>query len=139
MCFISFLGLLLCHCWFMDVQGHTWCVCFSIVISFLGSDRKPKHVTFGLFEAIDITKQALARNLIDLLDIYGLKNKIITLCQRWRFNLEHIDNYIQIYCEMWTFKLEGELVRDLFWACFPKAYQYTTIDEKIKVVSNLFM
>jgi hypothetical protein len=44
----------------------------------LGSDRKPKHVTFGLFEAIDITKQALARNLIDLLDIYGLKNKIIT-------------------------------------------------------------
>jgi hypothetical protein len=51
---------------------------FASVISFLGSDWKPKHVTFGLFEAIDITKQALARNLIDLFDIYGLKNKIIT-------------------------------------------------------------
>ncbi len=50
----------------------------ALVISFLGSDWKPKHVTLGLFEVIDITKQALARNLIDLLDIYGLKNKIIT-------------------------------------------------------------
>jgi len=50
---------------------------FALVISFLGSDWKPKHVTFGLFEAIDITKQALARNVIDLLDIYGF-NKIIT-------------------------------------------------------------
>jgi hypothetical protein len=50
----------------------------TLVISFLGSDWKPKHVTLDLFEAIDITKQALVRNLIDLLDIYGLKNKIIT-------------------------------------------------------------
>jgi hypothetical protein len=51
---------------------------FVLIISFLGFDWKPKHVTLGLFEAIDITKQALTRNLIDLLDIYGLKNKIIT-------------------------------------------------------------
>jgi hypothetical protein len=48
---------------------------FALDISFLGFDWKPKHVTLGLFEAIDITKQALARNLINLLDIYGLNIK----------------------------------------------------------------
>jgi hypothetical protein len=51
---------------------------YTLFISFLGSNWKLKHVTLSLFEAIDITKQALARNLINLLDIYGLKNKIIT-------------------------------------------------------------
>jgi hypothetical protein len=43
----------------------------------LGSNWKSKHVTFGLFEATEITWQALLRNLIELLNAYGLKNKII--------------------------------------------------------------
>jgi hypothetical protein len=43
-------------------------------------DCKPKYVTFDLFEAFMIIRQALAKELIDLLDEYGLKNKIIALC-----------------------------------------------------------
>jgi hypothetical protein len=40
--------------------------------------RNPEQITFGLFEATETIGQALGRNLIDLLDAYGLKNKIIT-------------------------------------------------------------
>jgi methanogenic corrinoid protein MtbC1 len=54
---------------------------FVLIMNFLGFDWKPKHVTFGLFEAIETTWQTLARNLIELLDAYGLRNKIIIM---WR-------------------------------------------------------
>jgi hypothetical protein len=47
---------------------------FALVIKFLGSDWQPKHVTIGLFKAIETTSQALARKLIELLDKYGLRN-----------------------------------------------------------------
>jgi hypothetical protein len=50
---------------------------FSFVINFLGCDWQPKHITIGLFEAIEITEQALANNLTKLFDQYGLRNKII--------------------------------------------------------------
>ncbi len=52
---------------------------FVLIMNFLGFDWKPKHVTFGLFEAIETTGQTLARNLIELLDAYGLRNKIIIM------------------------------------------------------------
>ncbi len=51
---------------------------FALVIIILGSDYKLKQVTFDLFEIAKTTKQMLAKNLIDLLDAYGLKNKVIT-------------------------------------------------------------
>lgn len=50
---------------------------FTLVIIFLGFDSRPKHVTLSLFEATNTTRHALARNLIDLLNVYGFKNKII--------------------------------------------------------------
>jgi hypothetical protein len=37
-----------------------------------------KQVIFGLFEVVEIVGETLARNFINLLDAYGLKNKIIT-------------------------------------------------------------
>jgi hypothetical protein len=36
-----------------------------------------KHITFGLFEPIDISGQTLANNLIELLDNYASRRKII--------------------------------------------------------------
>jgi hypothetical protein len=51
---------------------------FALVIYFLGSDWQPKHVTIGLFKGIETTSQALAINLIELLDKYGLRKN---LCQ----------------------------------------------------------
>ncbi len=47
---------------------------FALVINFLGSDWQPKHVTIGLFKTIETTSQTLAKNLIELLDKYGLRN-----------------------------------------------------------------
>ncbi len=51
---------------------------FDLVIIFWGFDRKPKHVILGLFEVVETIGQALAKNLIELLDAYGLRNKTIT-------------------------------------------------------------
>jgi hypothetical protein len=50
---------------------------FTLVVIFLGFDLRPKHVTFSRFKATNATRHALARNMIDLLNVYGLKNKII--------------------------------------------------------------
>ncbi len=47
----------------------------------MGSNWKPKHVTFGLFEATEITGQALAKNLIELLNTYGLRNIFVSNSQ----------------------------------------------------------
>jgi hypothetical protein len=38
------------------------------VINFLEVDWQLKHVTFGLFEAIDILGNILAKNLIEILE-----------------------------------------------------------------------
>jgi hypothetical protein len=50
---------------------------FALVINFINSDLQPKHVTIGLFEAIETLKQTLAKSLTKLLDKYGLRKKII--------------------------------------------------------------
>jgi len=50
---------------------------FTLVINFLGSNWQPKQVTIGLFETTKITKITLSKNLTNLLDQYGLRNKII--------------------------------------------------------------
>jgi hypothetical protein len=55
---------------------------FALVIHFIINDRQLKHVTIGLFEAIKITWQTLAKSLIELLDKCGLRKKNYCLCQR---------------------------------------------------------
>jgi hypothetical protein len=46
---------------------------FALVINFLSIDWQPKHVTIGLFKAIEIIGQTLARSLTQFLDKYGFK------------------------------------------------------------------
>jgi hypothetical protein len=74
---------------------------FILVIDFLGSNWKPKHVTFGLFETTKITGQALVKNLIELLDAYGLRNKIIAYVKDEGSNLNTLTNALKfvIKCE----------------------------------------
>jgi hypothetical protein len=52
---------------------------FALVINFLGSNWQPKwvYVTIGLFKATKTIRQTLANNVTNLLDQYGLQNKII--------------------------------------------------------------
>jgi hypothetical protein len=57
-------------------------------------------VTIDLFEAFKITWHSLAKNLIDLLNEYGLRNKIITYVKNEGFNLNIITSvfiYIMKY------------------------------------------
>jgi hypothetical protein len=60
----------------------------------LGSNWKPNHVILGLFEAAKTTRQALARNLFELLDAYGLRNKIITYVKDEGSNLNTLTNVL---------------------------------------------
>jgi hypothetical protein len=68
---------------------------FVLVIIFLGFDYKPKHVTFGLFEATETIRQALAKSFIELLDAYGLKNKIIAYVKDEGSNLNTLTNTLK--------------------------------------------
>jgi len=45
---------------------------FPLVINFWKVDYQPKHIVIGLFEATRTTGQALARNVIQLLDQQNL-------------------------------------------------------------------
>jgi hypothetical protein len=100
-CSIPFLKIIFTHC-FIQIGGICFLnVCFAfvneccyaissfdlskgaydvlaLVINFLWFYWKLKEITLGLFKIIKIIRQTLANNFIDLLDTYGLKNKIIT-------------------------------------------------------------
>jgi hypothetical protein len=41
---------------------------FALMIKFLGVNLQPKHIMIELFETMDIFKQALANNLLELLE-----------------------------------------------------------------------
>ncbi len=55
---------------------------FALVINFLNEKWQPQHMTIRLFEANETTRQAMARNLIELLDQYDLREKNITYMLR---------------------------------------------------------
>jgi hypothetical protein len=55
---------------------------FALVINFLNGNWKLRKVTIGLFETIETTNQALAKNLTEFLDSYYLKKKISTYVKR---------------------------------------------------------
>ncbi len=50
---------------------------FALVINFLGIIQKPKHIAFGLFKVVDSFGKTLFKNLIELLEKYNLKKKIV--------------------------------------------------------------
>jgi hypothetical protein len=60
---------------------------FTFVVIFLDVNWQPKQVTIGLFETIETTRQALAINLNNLLDFFGLRKKIITFIKDEGVNL----------------------------------------------------
>jgi len=68
----------------MSKGGHD---IFALVINFVGANWQPKHITVGLFEVIDIRGQTLDKNLTKLLDIYGLRRKIVAYVKDEGYNL----------------------------------------------------
>jgi len=59
---------------------------YALVIIFKEYYWKSKHVTIDLFEALKITWHSLVKNLIDILNEYGLGNKIIAYVKDEGFN-----------------------------------------------------
>jgi hypothetical protein len=59
-----------------------------------------------LFEATKTIGQALARNLIELLDAYGLRNKIITYVKNKGSNLNTLTNALKFVVKCETLSLE---------------------------------
>jgi hypothetical protein len=49
---------------------------FVVVANFLGKNWMPKHITIGLFEAYESSRETLGISLQDLLEQYGLAKKI---------------------------------------------------------------
>ncbi len=72
----------------------------------LGSNQKPNHITFGLFDVFKITRHALTRKLTNLWDEYGLKNKIITYVKDESSNLNKMTNGFEsiVKCEALNLK-----------------------------------
>ncbi len=76
------------------------------VIIFLGSNWKPKHVTFSLFKVIKTKRQLLVRNLIKLLNAYGLRNKIIAYVKDEGSNLNTLTIALKSVIKCETLGLE---------------------------------
>jgi hypothetical protein len=55
---------------------------FALVVNFLDANWQPKQVTIGLFETTKTIGQALAINLNNLLDSFGLTNSLNLLKMR---------------------------------------------------------
>jgi hypothetical protein len=104
---------------------------FVLVIIFLGSNWKPKYFTLSLFETAKITGQALARNLIELLDAYGLKNKIIAYVKDEGSNLNTLTNTLKSVVKCETLGLEESFQGTCFGHVFSKVCQYATTDDKV--------
>jgi hypothetical protein len=80
----------------MSKVGHD---IFALIIKFLGDDWQPKHITLGLFEPTNTTRQTLAKKLTKLLDSYTLRRKIIAYVKDEGSNLNKITT-LKIDCKM---------------------------------------
>jgi len=60
-----------------------------------------KQIILSLFEVVETIGETLAKNFIDLLDAYGLKNKIITYVKDEGSNLNALTNVLKsvVKCE----------------------------------------
>ncbi len=79
---------------------------FALVINFLDENWQPKKVTIGLFETTKIIGQALARNLKQLLDSYGLSNKTIAYVKDEGENLNSMTTTLIFVVNCEVFGLE---------------------------------
>ncbi len=101
-----------------------------MVVNFLRTDWQPKHVIIRLFEAIETTKQVLAKNLTKFLDTYGLRKKIITYVKDEGSNLNSMTIALKLVMNCETLELEECYQGNCIGRAFFKACQYVTNDEK---------
>jgi hypothetical protein len=73
----------------------------------------------------------LSRNLIELLDAYGLRNKIISYVKDEGSKLNTLNNVLESVVKCETLGLEESFQGTYFGHVFSKACQYATTDDKV--------
>ncbi len=91
---------------------------FAFVINFLGVDQQRKHIAIGLFETFDTSKHALTKDLINLLNKYDLRKKVITYVKDEGFNLNTMIRVLKfiVSCDILS------LVASFQGSCFSHAF-----------------
>jgi len=88
-------------------------------------------MTIGLFESIKNIDQALAKILIELLDKYGLKKKIIVNVKDERSNFNVITTILKVVQNCESLGLKESFQGTCFGHVFLKACQYGIVEEKV--------
>ncbi len=88
-------------------------------------------MTIGLFEAIEITGQALVMNIIELLDQYGLRKKIIARVKDERSNLNVMTTTLKSIVKCEILGLDESFHGTCFGHVLSKTFQYATTNEKV--------
>ncbi len=73
----------------------------------------------------------MSRNLIELLDAYGLRNKIISYVKDEGSKLNTLNNVLESVVKCETLGLEESFQGTYFGHVFSKACQYATTDDKV--------
>jgi hypothetical protein len=89
----------------------------ALVIKFWGVDWQPKHIAYGLFEATNISGQTLARNLIEILNTYELKKKIVVYVKDEGFNFNIMIIILKLVLNFNVLGLEDKFQRTCIWSC----------------------
>jgi hypothetical protein len=88
-------------------------------------------VTIGLFETIKTIGQALAINLSNLLDSFGLRKKIITFVKDEVVNLNAMTFALRILMSCDILRLKESFNGSCFGHLFSKGCQYGIVEEKV--------
>jgi hypothetical protein len=73
----------------------------------------------------------LAKNLIELLDAYGLRNKIVTYVKDECSNLDTLTNVLKSIVKCETLGLEKKIQGTCFGHVFSRTCQYATTNDKV--------
>ncbi len=88
-------------------------------------------MNIGLFVAIEILGQALAKRLTKLLDKYGLKKKIIVYVKDEGSNFNAMTGELKFVINCESLELKESVYGACFGHAFSKACQYGTAKEKV--------
>jgi hypothetical protein len=91
----------------------------------------PKHVKFGLFEAYQTLRHALAKNFRKLLGQYDLTKKLIAYVKHEEDNLNGMIAISKLVVNYEMFIMIETFLSTCFRHAFSKACQHSTYDERM--------
>ncbi len=116
--------------WFVDVKRWTWYLCIGDQF-FKGWLATKAHYHWPFWSKKYFNGQTLAKNLIELLDTYELKRKIVTSIKDEGFNVNTMITSLKSIISCDVLGLEKNIQGTSFDRAIFKTCQYATIDEKV--------